>query len=650
MSQPTTGILLNSTNPPPPDGNQNVKPQSNGAIPLQEVTFFPQVATGGLLGVVKPDGTTILVGPDGTLSANTAGASDFITALQQQLYVFGLDTGTVNAYFIAQNPPPTIVVGSKAVILAAHANTGPSMLTIDSSPVSTAPITKEGALPLTGAEIGAGQILELVFDGTNWQIVGGGSGSSGAGSGSGGGGGGSAGSGLGDVIPAGAIDGVNTIFTIPSDGSPGPGTGTPSATRGSAIQVGTGSSVTLTLPGGSIAGDLAIIFAVSGWALSVPGGWAPLYLFNSGTWNAMAASKLLDAGDISTGSITISAAASFDIHGGLVVFVGPTGGVRETQGTDGAGGGTITNTTSVDVLSSDLGLYFASQRETGFSGLPTITPATGVVNNLQTGTTTNAGSVLASQAMPGGSLAVASFFASPEGGNGDVAIQVIVQNPGGGGGNSGGANGNLYLNGSLQDPLKSPPDYVLVGTTITMRNPPVAVPSPDSLLWVYQSGTTGPPGPAGGGITTLVGDVTAGPGAGTVNATLAASGVVAGTYEKVTVDAKGRVTSGAALSAGDIPNIAESQVTNLATDLAAIDAAITAIPPIPTPVTEVPSGTMNGINVTFTLSNTPNPAASLSVYLNGVWQDTDWISVSGTTITFTVAPKSTDKMRAKYTH
>lgn len=45
------------------------------------------------------------------------------------------------------------------------------------------------------------------------------------------------------------------------------------------------------------------------------------------------------------------------------------------------------------------------------------------------------------------------------------------------------------------------------------------------------------------------------------------SGVTAGTYPKVTVNAQGRVTAGAALVAADVPNLAESQVTSLATDL-----------------------------------------------------------------------------------
>lgn len=81
------------------------------------------------------------------------------------------------------------------------------------------------------------------------------------------------------------------------------------------------------------------------------------------------------------------------------------------------------------------------------------------------------------------------------------------------------------------------------------------------------TGSTGDTGPSG-----VIG-VDAGELTNTGTSTAAQLGLAsvgsAGTYPKVTTDAFGRVTAGASLTAGDIPNIAESQVTNLTTDLAA---------------------------------------------------------------------------------
>ncbi len=51
----------------------------------------------------------------------------------------------------------------------------------------------------------------------------------------------------------------------------------------------------------------------------------------------------------------------------------------------------------------------------------------------------------------------------------------------------------------------------------------------------------------------------------TLAGTLASSGVTAGTYAKVTVDIKGRVTAGTTLSAGDIPSLPSSKITGLGT-------------------------------------------------------------------------------------
>ncbi len=65
-------------------------------------------------------------------------------------------------------------------------------------------------------------------------------------------------------------------------------------------------------------------------------------------------------------------------------------------------------------------------------------------------------------------------------------------------------------------------------------------------------------------------------------------------------------------------------------------------------VQEVPAGTMNSTNKVFTLSFTPL-ANSLILQLNGItqFQGAD-VTLAGTTITYLVAPKSTDWHVANY--
>lgn len=71
---------------------------------------------------------------------------------------------------------------------------------------------------------------------------------------------------------------------------------------------------------------------------------------------------------------------------------------------------------------------------------------------------------------------------------------------------------------------------------------------------------------------------------------------------------------------------------------------------------ETPTGTINGVNTTFTLAGTPNPAGSLCLCLNGVvlFEGLGY-TLSGNTISLTVAPKAPseedtqgDKLRAWY--
>lgn len=65
---------------------------------------------------------------------------------------------------------------------------------------------------------------------------------------------------------------------------------------------------------------------------------------------------------------------------------------------------------------------------------------------------------------------------------------------------------------------------------------------------------------------------------------------------------------------------------------------------------EVPSGSINGVNVTFTIANTP-VAGSEHVFLNGILQESgagNDYTISGATITYLSAPLTGDKIRVTY--
>ena len=131
---------------------------------------------------------------------------------------------------------------------------------------------------------------------------------------------------------------------------------------------------------------------------------------------------------------------------------------------------------------------------------------------------------------------------------------------------------------------------------------------------------------------TVSGDAT-GSGSTSIALTLANSGVSAGTYTKVTVDAKGRVTTGATLSTGDLPS-GTINISNIATR-------------------ETPSPLPNGVATVFTLTGNC-VAGTEHVYLNGVLMEpgvgNDYTvgSLAPFTITMLFTPTSTDKIRISY--
>ena len=65
---------------------------------------------------------------------------------------------------------------------------------------------------------------------------------------------------------------------------------------------------------------------------------------------------------------------------------------------------------------------------------------------------------------------------------------------------------------------------------------------------------------------------------------------------------------------------------------------------------EVPAGSRNSVNTTFTLGNTP-ASKTLSLYLNGLIQtETNDFTITGLTITTLVAPNSDDELIATYNY
>lgn len=91
------------------------------------------------------------------------------SAIQNSSWRYAHDTGSANAYAVALTPAPVLADGLSLFFKAAHANTGASTLALNGG--SAKAITKNGGTALSGSEIAANQIVQVVYDGTEFQLI-----------------------------------------------------------------------------------------------------------------------------------------------------------------------------------------------------------------------------------------------------------------------------------------------------------------------------------------------------------------------------------------------------------------------------------------------------------------------------------------------
>jgi hypothetical protein len=144
--------------------------------------------------------------------------------------------------------------------------------------------------------------------------------------------------------------------------------------RGTTIQWANSASYTVTIPAGSIAGDVMFIYMGHGFSPQTPTGWLPV-LLQLGT-NAQGGifAKTLTSANITTGTVTVTASGGFNGLVMSVVIVGTTLG--KTRIARGVQSGTGTTSTSVHFPETEIGdliIVFAYTRGNATSGLTNTT-------------------------------------------------------------------------------------------------------------------------------------------------------------------------------------------------------------------------------------------------------------------------------------
>jgi len=131
-----------------------------------------------------------------------------------------------------------------------------------------------------------------------------------------------------------------------------------------ATDIGTGSanSVNIPFPGTAVAGDTAFIFLGAGYAVNNVSGWSIISNLVGSNFNGAAFYKELTSGDISTGSVTVTFAGSYNFVWAIAVCVGSATESTAAASRNGDGSATITLAASTATKTTDLVLLFGSNR------------------------------------------------------------------------------------------------------------------------------------------------------------------------------------------------------------------------------------------------------------------------------------------------
>jgi hypothetical protein len=147
----STQIKLNSTTPAAPPGGLNVTFQHDASDPVNCSAYLLESGLEGLGFATK-------------------------AGVQDQSYSYAADTGSANTYVVALTPAPAfgspevMPTGLRVAFKAANGNTGASTLNVNS--FGAVAIKKgSGSTALASGDIGSGQVVVCIFDGTNFQMV-----------------------------------------------------------------------------------------------------------------------------------------------------------------------------------------------------------------------------------------------------------------------------------------------------------------------------------------------------------------------------------------------------------------------------------------------------------------------------------------------